>query len=82
MTIREDLHKLIDRLPESECSTAFEVLEGWLIESAPMLLTLVNAPEDDEPTTPEEDASAEEAWQEYLRGQAISAEEAKRALLP
>jgi hypothetical protein len=41
----------------------------------------MEAPYDDEPTTPEEDKGAEEAWQEYLRGKAISADEAKRELL-
>ncbi|MGH2535583.1 MAG: hypothetical protein ACRDJW_25275 [Thermomicrobiales bacterium] len=31
----------------------------------------MEAPYDDEPTTPEEDRLAEEAWQEYQRGEAI-----------
>ena len=47
----------------------------------PVQRALLEAPEDDEPTTPEENKIAEEAWQEYLRGEGISAEEAKRELL-
>jgi hypothetical protein len=43
-----------------------------------MLQALQAMPEDDEPSTPEEDQSATEAWQAYLRGEAISADEAKR----
>ena len=42
---------------------------------------MLEAPEDDEPTTLEEDKIAEEAWREYLRGEGISMEEAKRDLL-
>jgi hypothetical protein len=42
-----------------------------------MLQALQAMPEDDEPSTPEEDQSATEAWQAYLRGEAISADEAK-----
>jgi len=47
----------------------------------PMMQALMEAPIDDEPTTPEEDKGAEEPWQEYFRGKAISADEAKRELL-
>ena len=43
--------------------------------------SLEDAPLDDEPTTPEEDAASAEAWAEYKRGEALSAEDAKRLLL-
>ena len=43
---------------------------------------MLNAPEHDEPTTPEEDQSAEEGWQEYLRGKYMPEAEAKREFLP
>lgn len=81
MATREDLHRLIDRLPESECSTAFGLLEDWLTSYDPMLLTLLNAPEDDEPTTPEENESARQAREAYYRGEYITADEAKRKYL-
>lgn len=67
--IVEELHRIIDRLPEDELKTIR------------MMVALATAPGDDEPTTPEEDSASDEAWQEYLRGDAISAEEAKRRLL-
>jgi hypothetical protein len=49
--------------------------------SNPVVRAMIEAPEDDETTTPEEDQGAKEAWQEHLRGDSVSAEEAKRELL-
>ncbi len=49
-------------------------------EQDPLLRILENAPLDDEPTTPEEDASCKEAWEEYKRGEYMTAEEAEREL--
>ena len=81
MTSKERLHQLIDPLPESELGAAEHFLEALCKGDDLLLRVLEEAPEDDEPTTPEEDAGAEEAWQEHLRGESISAEEAKRLLL-
>lgn len=81
MTIKEELHRLVDELPDSESHAAKRFLEYLRNMGDPMMRALMEAPEDDEPTTPGEDKGAEEAWQEYLRGEAISAEEAKRELL-
>ena len=81
MITREELRHLVDELPESELDTARRFLRYLRDTVDPLVRTLLEAPEDDEPTTPEEDESAREAWQEYLRGEAISAEEAKRELL-
>jgi hypothetical protein len=67
---REDLHRLIDALPDSEVSTARHVLEYLRLRGHDRVLrTLVEAPADDELTTPEEDQAADAAWQEYLRGE-------------
>ena len=81
MTIKDELHRLVDELPAKELHGAKRYLEYLRNMSDPVLTALLEAPEDDEPTTPEEDAGAEEAWQEYLLGEAISADEAKRELL-
>jgi hypothetical protein len=81
MTIKDELHRLVDELPESESHAAKRFLEYLRNMGDPMMQALMEAPIDDEPTTPEEDKGAEEAWQEYLRGKAISADEAKRELL-
>lgn len=81
MTIKEELHRLVDELPKNEFHSAKRFLEYLRNMGDPVLRALMEAPYDDEPTTPEEDKVAEEAWQEYLRGEAISADEAKRELL-
>ena len=82
MTTRIQLHQLIDELSESDFATVERLLTALRDTGAdPMLRALDEAREDDEPTTPEEDASAEEAWQEYRQGEGISGEEAQRLLL-
>ena len=82
MTTRDELHSLIDTLPEAGLEGARRYLEALKqADGDPAYAQLLLAPEDDEPTTPEEDEGAEDAWEEYLRGEAISAEEAKRRLL-
>ena len=81
MTVKEDLHRLVDELPKKELPVAKRYLEYLRNMGDPVLRALMEAPEDDEPTTPEEDKIAEEAWQEYLRGEGINMEEAKRDLL-
>ena len=77
-TTKEQLHRLIDVLPENNLDAAEEALVGLF---DPMIWAHLTAPDDDEPTTPEEDRGAAEASQEYLRGAALSADEAKRLLL-
>ena len=82
MTARDDLYSLVDTLPRAGLEGARRYLEALKQadgDSADANLLL--APEDDEPTTPDEDEGAGEAWQEYLRGEAVRAEEAKRRLL-
>ncbi len=81
MPIKDDLHRLVDELPRNELHGAKRYLEYLRNMGDPFLRALSEAPEDDEPTTPEEDEGAEEARQEYLRGEWISMEEAKRDLL-
>lgn len=91
---REDLHRLVDELPESNRETAFRILEclrgekrGQLVEALaesptdPFLQALTAAPIDDEPETPEEAAAVQEAVNASARGEVVSWEEAKRRLL-
>jgi hypothetical protein len=82
VTTRDTLRRLIDELPESEIETVHLLVEHrHKLRQEPLLLLLATAPLDDEPSTPEEDAEAEEAWQEYLRGESVSSDDAKRELL-
>ncbi|MBI2942265.1 MAG: hypothetical protein HYY04_17690 [Chloroflexi bacterium] len=79
---REDLHELIDALPESAVPTA----RGFLrylgeIESDPVLRAFMEAPEDDESVTPEEAARLDQARAELERGETIPWEIVKKELL-
>lgn len=78
MVTRHQLHKLLDAVPDS-AMPAVEVALRPFVD--PMRVALLAASEDDEPSTVEEDASSDGAWQEYQSGDFISAEEAKRRLL-
>ena len=80
MTTKERLHQLVDALPESELKAAEHFLEALCKGDDLLLRVLEEAPEDDEPTTPEEDAGAEEAWQEHLRGESRPWEDVRREL--
>ena len=82
MSVRDEVRRLVDALPESELLTARRLLEALhLLGRDPRQLALDLAPWDDEPTTPEEDAGVAVAYEELARGEVISAEEARRRLL-
>jgi hypothetical protein len=70
MTVKERLHQLVDELPDTELHTAERFLACLRDGSGDrFLLALALAPEDDEPTTPEEEAGAAEARAEWRRGE-------------
>lgn len=81
MPSRDSLHRLVDDLPESEIVRAERVLEALKeTAGAPRVYTLENAPEGDEPETPEEAAAVAEAWREHREGKRLTTEELKREL--
>ena len=59
--IRHELHWLLDRIPESDVSTAHRFLRS-LVD--PVALSVLNAPYDDEPETEEERAAVDVARRE------------------
>ena len=80
MTTREILHKLVDRLPESEWEAVRRVLEERLSKHDPVLRAFLNAPEDDEPESEEERAAVEEAYEDLKAGRVFPWDEVKREL--
>ena len=76
MTIKEDLHRLVDELPKKELPVAKRYLEYLRNMGDPVLRSFMETPEDDE----EETAMIEEARQEYLRGKARPWEEVREEL--
>lgn len=58
MTSREELHKLVDHIPESDVAAARKILRS-LVD--PVELSLLTAPLDDEPETEQEREAVERA---------------------
>jgi hypothetical protein len=82
MTVRDDIHRLVDALTEHELPEAQRLLESLRdVPDDPLTRALDAAPFDDEPTTLEEDREAAAAREEVRRGETVSAEEIKRTLL-
>jgi len=80
MTSRDSLHRLVDDLPETEITRAERLLEVLKETAEPLLYSLENAPEDDEPETAEEAAAVAEAWRDHREGKSLTTEELKREL--
>jgi CO dehydrogenase/acetyl-CoA synthase beta subunit len=78
MTIKEELHRLVDELPEGESHTAKRFLEYLRNMGDPVLRAMLEAPEDDEPETEEERAAVTEAQEDFKAGRVVSHQELKR----
>jgi hypothetical protein len=78
MVPRDNLHRLVDALPESELERAERVLEELRQVAEPPYRPLEDAPLDDESETAEEKAAVEEARSDVGAGRVISHDEAKR----
>ena len=76
---RQNAHRLIDRLPETQLSALVGLLETIV---DPVAAALRNAPVDDEPETEEEKQAVAEAhdWLQKNGGKGIPHEEAMRRL--
>jgi hypothetical protein len=77
MTAKDKLRQAVDELTELEAERMLELIARRR-ERDPLVALFEDAPEDDEPSTPEEDASADEAWEQYQRGEAVSMDEIRR----
>jgi hypothetical protein len=80
MTTKARLHELVEQLPDPELEPARRFLEYLRDVGDPMLRLLMSAPVDDEPSTADEDQAAQEAWDEYRRGEARPWAEVRREL--
>ena len=78
MTIKKDLHRLVDELPKKELPVAKRYLEYLRNMGDPVLRTMLEAPEDDEPETEEERAAVAEAYEELATGKMTPLEDVKR----
>ena len=81
MVTKEQIHKLVDQIPEDDLAEVARYLESLRDETDPMLHALANAPEDDEPETPEEAEAVAEARAALARGEVRSLAEIRAEYL-
>jgi hypothetical protein len=77
MTAKDELRQVVEERSQLEAEQMLELIARRR-ERDPLIELFENAPEDDEPATPEEDASADEAWGSYKRGEAVPLDDIRR----
>ncbi|MBC7543617.1 MAG: hypothetical protein H7338_12890 [Candidatus Sericytochromatia bacterium] len=83
MAMRDDLHQIIDELPETDVPMAIRFLRGLRVVPATgddLVTSLEAAPDDDEPVTDDDRAASALARQELAEGRGLSAEEVRRMI--
>jgi len=80
MQAREQLHRLIDELSDSDLQVAARVLTGLRATEDPVLRALLTAPPDDERLDDEFDGGLTESREDARQGRFIDHEELKRDL--
>jgi hypothetical protein len=79
MTAKQQLLQLVDKYSEVEAAEALDLLASRRQRDS-LTELLDNAPEDDEPITPEEEALVQEARDEIARGDTISLDDLRAEL--
>jgi len=82
MSSKQELHRIIESLPDPEVQAALRFLQ-YLRDARhddPLVKMLMTADEDPEPLTPEEAAAVDRALTEYHTGQTVSWEEVRRRI--
>jgi hypothetical protein len=69
VTTKERLHRLVDELSDDDAERALGLVKTEFED--PVLRAFRDAPEDDEPLTPEEEAALERSRQEYRHGEGV-----------
>ena len=79
MQVRERLHRLIDQLPDAE----LDRVERLFIQDADGAIetAIADAPDDDEPLTPEDETALSDAYADLAAGRVVSHDQARRRLL-
>lgn len=75
-TEKRQLHELVEKLPNEQLSSAARYLNFLCADE--VLLSLLNAPADDEPYTDEQRKRDDEAEASIARGEGVSHEEILR----
>ena len=69
MITREELHNMIDFLPDSMLEASGRAFLDFLKKEDPVLYALITAPEDDEPEMEEERTAVAEAYESIAKGE-------------
>lgn len=77
MTAKELLRRRVEALTEEEAAEALRLLNR---DADPLTVLLDDAPLDDEPTSPKEEAAVQEARDAAARGETISLDELRAEL--
>lgn len=80
MTTREKIHQLVDQLSEQDLRPILMLAEDLQAGRDPVLRSMDEAPEDDEPLTPEDIAAIEEGKRDVAEGRVFTTEEVCREL--
>jgi hypothetical protein len=75
MTAKEQLRERVETLTEDEAAETLRLLDR---HADPLVVAFRDAPIDDEPVTPEEEAAMAEANADLAAGRTVSLEEAMR----
>ena len=78
--LREEIHLLVDELPNKELYGVKRYIAYLRNINDSMMQKLVETPYDDEPLTKEDEAALEEAWEAVARGEVLTDEELGREL--
>ena len=74
MATKEDVYKLVSELPDSELDTAKRYLEYLRNPNDPVLRALLEAPEDDEPLSKDDEQAINQAKEELKKGYVVPSE--------
>jgi hypothetical protein len=78
MTAKEKLRAAVEALSEEQASQALRLLEQH--DEDPVIAAFRDAPEDNEPWTPEDEAAATEGRADIAAGRTVSLDQAMREL--
>ena len=81
MATKEDLYKLVSELPDSELDAAKRYLEYLRNPGDPVLKALLEAPQDDEPLSKDEEQAINEATDEFKKGRVVPSEAVQKDIV-
>ncbi len=78
--LRENIHQLVDELPNKELHGAKRFFAYLRHTTDPMIQKWLEAPYDEEPLTKEEESAIDEAWEDVSSGDVLTMDQMKDEL--